>query len=460
MQKIFFTILFSVVLSALSAKGSESEELTTIPVFEDAVFYDGYRLDDNPDKDLQDGVLRHSCSLYAMKLTEEQLQSIGNKLDMNVFVTACCDNYDRIGNINLAFVPKGAESYSTDEVDRIEIGRFITPFMDKNKDPKTVPYSYNMDYLSLILRDEELRNEYDIWLELEIFGIPYAANVQIQGCEDRSDVFAGSLNFVTDKPSEKSKGNVLVPIVIKKPEYIGNNLNNYNENATDTIGKTTKTYKFEVPQDVNDAQIVLITSNHGANTNGEEYNRRWHYVYYDDELVMSYIPGRDTCEPFREYNTQSNGIYGYAQKSNKIWQSFSNWCPGDVIDNRIIQLGAVDKGEHKIRISVPDAKFAGEQGDIPVSMYFHGVKEGYLPAGLDFPVIEQSDLKIKVENNFVKFSCSLEIYNVEVYSLQGEKIFSQDDDTPIPTSKLRKEVLLFNVELENRVVETHKLYVR
>lgn len=460
MQKSFFTILLSVVLCALTAKASESEELTTIPVFDEAVFYDGYRLDDNPDKDLQDGVLRHSCSLYAMKLSDEQLQSIGNKLDMNVFVTACCDDYDRIGNINLAFVPKGAESYSPAEVDRIEIGRFITPFMDKNKEPKTVPYAYNMDYLSLILRDEDLRNKYDLWLEFELFGIPYSANVQIQGCEGRSDVFAGTLNFVTDKPAEKSKGNVLVPIVIKKPEYIANNLNNYNEIATDTIGKTTKTYRFEVPQDVNDAQIVLITSNHGANNNGEEYNRRWHFVYYDDELVMSYLPGRISCEPFREYNTQPNGIYGYTRKNNKTWQSFSNWCPGDVIDNRIIQLGAVSKGEHKIRISVPDAQFVDKQGDIPVSMYFHGIKDGYLPAGLDFPTIEQSDLKIKIENGFVKFDCSKVIYGVEVYSLQGEKIIDQDDDTPIPTSKLRKEVLLFNVELDNRVVETQKIYVK
>ena len=93
-------------------------------------------------------------------------------------------------------------------------------------------------------------------------------------------------------------------------------------------------------------------------------------------------------------------------------------------------------------------------------MYFHGVKDGYLPAGLDFLTIEPSDLKIKVENDFVKFDCSKDIYSVEVYSLQGEKILVQDDDSPIPTSKLRKEVLLFNVELENRVVETHKIYVK
>ena len=56
-----------------------------------------------------------------------------------------------------------------------------------------------------------------------------------------------------------------------------------------------------------------------------------------------------------------------------------------------------------------------------------------------------------MENDFVKFDCSKDIYNVEVYSHQGEKIHVQDDDTPISTSKLRKGVFLVNVELENRV---------
>ena len=88
------------------------------------------------------------------------------------------------------------------------------------------------------------------------------------------------------------KGIFLIPIVIKTPEHLGSNLNNYNEQGTDTIGKCIKTYYFDVPQDVTGGQIVLITSNHGANSGGEEYNRRWHYVHFDDEKVLSYKPGR------------------------------------------------------------------------------------------------------------------------------------------------------------------------
>lgn len=373
-----------VMLLCCSVQGAyaQDDSSTKIGMYDHAVFYDGYLNKDNPDKDLDDGILRHSTSLYSVKMTDEQLDKIGDKLDMNVFVTACCDNYDRIGNINIAFVPKGSASYDIADVERIEIARFITPFMDKNKEPNTVPYSYNIDNLSPILRDRALREKYDLWLEYEIFGVPYAANKQIEGCEDRSDVFAGTLEFETYGPTGPTEGNILVPIVIKKPETIGNNLNNYNEAATDTIGKTTKTYRFVVPEDADDSRIILITSNHGANRGGEEYNRRDHFIYYDDELVMTYKPGRQSCEPYRARNTQKNGIYCRRDRetgqwvnepySDEEWQSFSNWCPGDVIDTRLLMLGNVKKGEHKIRISVPDAEFVDGQGDFPVSMYFHG----------------------------------------------------------------------------------------
>lgn len=171
--------------------------------------------------------------------------------------------------------------------------------MDKNKKPDTVPYAYRVDYLSQILRDDSLRSKYDMWMELELFGVPYAANQQIAGCAGRSDVFKGTLILETSKPARPLIGtDVLIPIAMKHLADRQNNLNNYNVNATDTIGKTTKTWTFTVPRDVTDAQFVVVTSNHGANSGGEEYNRRWHYIYYDGDLVLSYRPGRKSCEPF------------------------------------------------------------------------------------------------------------------------------------------------------------------
>ena len=418
------------------ASAVENEDSIPIRIYDDVIFYDGYRMKDNPDSLLQDGVTRHSCSLYSRPLTDEQLDALGEKLNLNVYVKACCDNYDRIGNINLALVNKGAESYVPEETERIEVGRFITPFMNKNKEPNVVPYSYEVNYLSSLLRDADLRAKYDIWLEFELFGVPYAANQQIVGCKDRSDVFAGTLEFVTDKPAAATTGNVLVPVVIKKPEYIGANLNNYKEEATDTIGKTVKSYTFTVPENVADAQIVLITSNHGANPGGEEYNRRNHFVYVDGELVMTYIPGRNSCEPFRKYNTQANGIYGYYKMSDAEWQSFSNWCPGDVIDNRIISLGSYEAGEHTIKIAVPDARFKGQEGDIPVSLYFHGLKEGAFESGVEEVTAATTGVDIVNRGGLLYIDTEKDVRSVEVYTVGADLVHRQWNKNPISLDSL------------------------
>lgn len=459
-DRIFAVVVFMVtVCTGLKAQTNGRD---TVTVFDAVRFYDGYLVEKNPEDPTLDGILRHRTSLYAIKLTDEQLAQIGDSLEMHVRVQACCDNYDRIGNVNIAFVPKGQKTYKPDEVQRIEIGRFITPFMNKNKKPDTVPYEYKVPYLSYIFRDSELRAQYDIWVELEIFGVPYAANQQIKGCADRSDVFLGTLKFSTinENRGVMTDKDVLVPIVIKNPEYIAHNLNNYDERATDEIGKTIKTYTFTVPKDVADGQLVVVTSNHGANEGGEEYNRRWHYIYYDggEEPVMVYKPGRNSCEPFRKYNTCPNGIYGYFKRSDETWQSFSNWCPGDVIDNRIIDLGEVKAGTHTVCISVPDAEFVGGQGDIPVSIFFQGLTEGILN-NIDGVSMEESKplVTITKTGKTLVAGSSEGIVSIELSDLQGKLVRQTECGKTINCSGCASGIYLVSVELMNGIIETHKV---
>lgn len=450
---LFLLLLFN-IFGFLAARG---ETTNTIEIFEGAVFYDGYQMEKNPDKDSDDGILRHSCSLYSLPLTDEQLDRIGNELKLHVDVQALCDNYDRIGNVNIAFVEKGQETYDTQNTPRIEIGRFITPFMNKNKEPDTVPYEYDIDYLSPMFRDQDLRSRYDYWIELEIFGVPYAANKEISGCKNRSDVFKGFARFETSEPAEASEGTVLIPIVMKKPEYIGHNLNNYSEEGTDTIGKCTKTYIFDLPEDVSHAKIILISSNHGSNYGGEEYKRRDHYIYVDDILALSYKPGRESCEPFRKYNTQGNGIYGSGPMSNLEWQSFSNWCPGDVIDNRIIELGDIFKGEHKIRISVPKARFVGKQGDFPISMYL--IAGEYDGSGVNGISTDTDKISIDIKGGILSAKSDEEITDIEVYSISGVLLCSTTGADTIDLSTVPAGVYLVNINLASGPSYTRKILI-
>jgi Peptide-N-glycosidase F, C terminal/Peptide-N-glycosidase F, N terminal len=330
-------------------------------LMESVIFYDGYAA--TVDEPVPEHVIRLSNSLYATRLTEDHLSVIQPNLQMQVLIGALCDNYDRIGSVQLALVPKGAETYDPAEVQRLELARFITPFMDKNKDPDTVPYAWDIDDVAAILTDPDLQAEHDFWMELDVFGVPYAANEEISGCAGRNDVFRGWLALYTDSTEAAADYDAVIPLAIKEA------FNNYQAGASDMLGTTRKTVEITLEEDAEDAQLVLITSNHGANAGGEEYNRREHYVYLDGELALQYIPGRDSCEPFRMYNTQGNGIYGPTPMSDEEWQSFSNWCPGDVIDTRMIQWGPVAAGTHELVIDVPDAMFVDGQGDIPFSLY-------------------------------------------------------------------------------------------
>lgn len=356
-------------IAALCFCFSESQAQNYIQVFEDILFFDGYAARvDSPAP--PPGVIRHKNSLYARKLTASELNAIGSTLKMKVTVKAACDNYDRIGNVNMALVSRDSSSYNPANVPRIEIARFITPFMNKNVFPTSVPYEFQIDNIAQLLRDTGITNQYDVWMELEIFGVPYAANTQVAGCSGRKDVFYGSLQFITNAAAPAQGNNRLVPLARQR------NFNNYQAAATDSLGKTIKTFSFNLQEKLTDASYYLVISNHGANSGGEEYNRRMHYVYADDSLKLYFRPGRVSCEPFRVYNTQSNGIYGSAPKTDAQWQSFSNWCPGDVIDIRRINMGPMDTGTHTFKINVPDAIFTGAQGNFPLSVYLHGKTSG------------------------------------------------------------------------------------
>ncbi len=425
MKKSILTAAAALMLVPATSFAAEADSAPVrIPIMEKAVYYDGYQ----PtiiDADVNDGILRHSNSLYAVKLTDEQLNMIGSKFGLEVTIGALCDNYDRIGSVNLAFVPKGSESYAYDDVDRIEIARFITPFMNKNRNPQEVPFVYSLPGVELILNDPALREKYDIWVETDLFGVPYAANTQIAGCKNRNDVFEATTVFVSEGTPAPADNHILVPIYTRKQEVHGSvNLNNYNENATDTIGTTTRTFEFEVPADLSDSKITFILTNHGAGRGGEEYVRRTHLVYFDGDLKLAYVPGGVSCEPYRQYNTMANSIYNYNEQPLEYWETYSNWCPGQAVPVREILTGALKAGKHRFMIRVPDAEFVGQDGDFRPSIYFQGLKEGEMPLEVtDIMREQEADITFNIEGDVVSFGGSDKVASLSVYSPDGSLLY-------------------------------------
>ncbi len=420
----------------------------SVLVFDDILFYDGYAAVVDPaTHPVPDGVIRHRNDLYAKKLDAADLDAFGNTMTLNVTIGAACDNYDRIGNVNLAFVPKGATTYIPDEVQRIEIARFITPFMNKNVSPTDVPYTFSVDNVARIFKDPVLRAAYDIWVELQVFGVPYAAQTQVAGCAGQIDVFYGTLELVSNTDPVPASQNYLLPLDFQ------HNLNNYEDGATDEIGTTARTITMDLPAAVSDASLYLITSNHGANTGGEEYNRRFHYIYFDDVLKLTYKPGGVSCEPYRQYNTQPNGIYGPTPRPASVWASFSNWCPGQVIPIRVIPLGDLAAGSHTFKITVPTAVFADGQGYIPVSLYLQGTTG-------DLGVSQANPLSYSLYPNptdgTVNIASSQDVRNIEIFTMLGQRITSGSGNS-IDLSGVAPGIYTVQIEFADGKIATQKI---
>ena len=441
MKKLLLVLFLSVFNTALFA------QTTSLTVFDQILFYDGYAgLVNHP---VPEGVIRHRNDLYAKKLTATQLFSFGNSMTLNVSIKADCDNYDRIGNVNLAFVPKDAVTYVPGNVQRIELARFITPFMNKNVPPNLVPYTFNIDNIANIFKDPAINALYDIWIELEVFGVPYAAQTQIAGCTGINSVFFGTLELVSNTSALTSSNNFLLPLNFK------NNLNNYQAGASDDIGDTVRTIVFNLPTTMDNASLYLITSNHGSNSGGEEYNRRLHYIYFDNLTtpVLTYTPGELTCEPYRVYNTQSNGIYSQFPRTNAVWQSFSNWCPGAKIPIRTKLLGSLTTGNHTFRISVPTAVFNGGEGYFPISLYLQASN-----AILGLEAVNKVEYSVypNPTSNFLNIETMDSVKNINLLNTLGQNVY-EGNSKQINISNLSKGMYLLKIEFENNIIVTDKI---
>lgn len=454
----------SLCASMLGFTASAQDTPYTLNVFNQAIYYGMYEA--TVDEPIPAGAIRHSNSSYAKMLTEEQLASFGNQLTMTVTLNPLCDNYDRIGNVNLAFVPKGQTSYVYNEVKRLEIGRFITPFMRLTvTNPNAVPYVFDVDNLTDLFHDETLTAEYDFWVELEVYGYQGGpgqggAAVEVPGCAGRNDVYMGTLDFesTTDTDIVAPETTFVAPMSFKYE------LKDYTLAGTDVLGETTRTIQVALDNDVENAKLYLITSNHGSNNGGEEYIRRDHFVYFDDALELQYKPGGVSCIPFAYYNTQPSCIYYDCSQNpsplrpdtDAAW-AWNNWCPGDKIPIRVIELGDLEAGEHEFKIDVPDAVFAGDQGYFPMSVYMQGEgQSGLILDNKKFDITSFSITPNPVNDVAVIAAQGLTVKSYTVLNTLGQVVLNGAGNN-VNMSSLQNGVYMVQASFDNNTVATKKI---
>ena len=97
MKKIgYFHIGLAMFLGCMTASAEQ-----TMTFFDDVVFYDGYN-ETIFGADENDGVLRHRNSLYAVKMTDEQLDAFGETTEMNVTIRRRRRGTHRAGTLHHA----------------------------------------------------------------------------------------------------------------------------------------------------------------------------------------------------------------------------------------------------------------------------------------------------------------------------------------------------------------------
>ncbi|MFS4471328.1 peptide-N-glycosidase F-related protein [Chryseobacterium sp. T20] len=423
-------------------------QTTMTNIISDAVYYDGYAATvSNP---VPAGLTRLTNARYTRKLTDAELDAFKAKIAMRVTIAPLCDNYDRLGEVFLAMVPKNQATYTINDanVKRIEIGRYITPFMNKNKTPSEVPYTYDVSNLYSIFHDTTLRGMYDLYMELDVFGVPYAAQTQVSGCANRIDVFSGTLTFFsTDTGATPTDTNSIAPIL----SY--STLNNYNN--TDVAGETVRIVTFNLPNPVTNARFFVISTPHGANSGGEEYIRRQNYTYIDDVQVLTYTPGGISCEPYRIYNTQGNGIYGSTPKTFADWTSWNNWCPGNSVPIREFTLPNLTAGNHTLKHTIPTAVFNQQQGYVMLSVYMQGKSN----TALNVKEIKTVDVNIypNPTTDFVNVKSKVEVSSISLFNIEGRKLSETYKENRIDFSSYSTGIYFLHIVLKDGTAFKHKI---
>ena len=114
--------------------------------------------------------------------------------------------------------------------------------------------------------------------------------------------------------------------------------------------------KFTLDEPVKNATLFYLTTGHGGWGNGDEFNQKPNTIFVDGKQVISFVPWRDDCGTYRNWNPCS-GNFSNGMSSSDL--SRSNWCPATVTNPNYIYLGDLEAGEHSMEIRIPQGKPEG-----------------------------------------------------------------------------------------------------
>ena len=115
--------------------------------------------------------------------------------------------------------------------------------------------------------------------------------------------------------------------------------------------------EFEIPDNVKNVRLRLISTGHGGWDGGDEFNPKENIIYIDGEKMFSHTPWRCDCATFRERNPVSGNFWNGLSSSD---YSRSGWCPGTATNPVYFDLKHLKPGKHTLYVSIPQGKDEGE----------------------------------------------------------------------------------------------------
>lgn len=113
---------------------------------------------------------------------------------------------------------------------------------------------------------------------------------------------------------------------------------------------------FTLDKPLKNAVLRYIVTGHGGWQNGDEFLMKKNLFYLNEKEIFHYIPWRQDCGSYRLANPASGNFSNGLSSSD---YSRANWCPGTITYPIFIDLGNLQMGNHKLKISIPQGKPEG-----------------------------------------------------------------------------------------------------
>ncbi len=153
-----------------------------------------------------------------------------------------------------------------------------------------------------------------------------------------------------------------------------NTLEMSGQNYGGLFSNDTLRVDFNLPDNVEDLQLLYTPTGHGGWGGGDEFNPRLNQIRIDGQPVFKVVPWRTDCATYR-FSNPASGNFGNGLSSSDL--SRSNWCPGTLTPPYFIPLDDLTPGKHTIEVII-------DQGENTPGGFNHWGVSGILTGELKY----------------------------------------------------------------------------